>query len=69
MPGEVQPVKPPATGSMGNKGIPLPRTLNDHETHQSLTAWEVSVKNFYRKDENYYPFVNSKTNWDINAED
>ena len=66
MPGEgeaVVAVKPPSAGS-SNKAIPIPRMLLDTETHQSITAWEVSVKNFYRKDESYYPFVNAKTKWD-----
>ena len=58
-----QPVKPPGQGSHGNKGIPVPRQLSERESHQDITAWEVSVKNFYRKDETYYPFVNAKLKW------
>ena len=59
----VDPVKPPSKSS-NNKGMTAPRSLGVNETFQDMTAWEVSVKNFYRKDEVFYPFVNSKMKWD-----
>ena len=59
----VDPVKPPSKSS-NNKGMTAPRSLGVNETFQDMTAWEVSVKNFYRKDEVFYPFVNSKMRWD-----
>ena len=38
------------------------------ETFQDLTAWEVHSRNFYRKDEVFYPFVHQKMRWDSNKQ-
>ena len=43
--------------------------LGEAESHQDITAWEVAVKNYMRRDESFYPFVNVKTKWDMQAED
>ena len=56
-------VKPPSSGSH-NKAIQPPRQLKEEETFQNITAWEVHLKNFYRKDEVFYFCVNSKLRWD-----
>ena len=63
MAGQVDAVKPPSSGSH-NKAIQAPRALNETETFQNITAWEVHGRNFYRKDEVFYPFVNPKMKWD-----
>ena len=60
----VDAVKPPSAGSH-NKAVQAPRSLKaEGETFQDLTAWEVHCRNFYRKDEVFYPFVNVKMKWD-----
>ena len=62
-----QAVNPPS-GDQNNKSVPSPRVLQDRETHQSITAWSVSVKNFYRRDSIYYPFVNPNTKWNSQSD-
>ena len=64
----VEAIKPPASGSH-NKAIPMPRQLRETESFQDITAWDVSLRNFYRKDEVFYPFVNAKMKWDSSKED
>ena len=44
-------VDPPKQGKTNNKGMPVPKKLGVSEDYQSITAWEVSVRNFYRRDE------------------
>ena len=61
-------VKPPASGSH-NKAVPMPRQLREAETFQEISQWDVSIRNFYRKDEVFYPFVSPKLKWDANKED
>ena len=64
-------VVPPASvvsGNKGSSGVPAPRMLTNSETHQDITAWSVQVKNYMRKDESFYPFVNVKTVWDMTKE-
>ena len=67
MPGS--PVRPPASVINGasSKVTTAPRVLTETETNQDITAWEVSVKNFMRRDEAFYPFVNVKTQWNSGA--
>ena len=67
MAGQVDAVKPPSSGSH-NKAIQAPRALNETETFQNISAWEVHARNFYRKDEVFYPFVNPKMKWDSTKE-
>ena len=64
----VDAIKPPSSGAH-NKAIQAPRALNETETFQSLTAWEVHCRNFYRKDEVFYPFVNAKLKWNSQQRD
>ena len=51
-------VDPPKQGKTNNKGMPVPKKLGVSEDYQSITAWEVSVRNFYCHDKVYHPFVN-----------
>ena len=61
-------VDPPKQGKTNNKGMPVPKKLGVSEDYQSITAWEVSVRNFYRRDEVYYPFVNKNYTWTPNED-
>ena len=61
-------VDPPKQGKTNNKGMPVPIKLGVSEDYQSITAWEVSVRNFYRRDEVYYPFVNKNYTWNPNED-
>ena len=63
----VQQLTNPQNGN--SKGMMFPNQLTENETYQSLTAWELKVKNFYRRDDIYYPFVNKNFTWDPSAED
>ena len=66
----VEAVRPPAiASSSGVKNTSNgPRMLKDEESHQEITAWAVSVKNYWRRDEAFYPFVNINTKWDKNKQ-
>ena len=66
----VEAVRPPAiASSSGVKNTSSgPRMLKDEESHQEITAWAVSVKNYWRRDEAFYPFVNVNTKWDKNKQ-
>ena len=61
-------IDPPKQGKTNNKGMPVPIKLGVSENYQSITAWEVSVRNFYRRDEVYYPFVNKNYTWNPNGD-
>ena len=54
-------VSPPSGGN--NKGMPLPRSLKERETYQEIIQWATTVKNYFRRDEYMYPFVNTSLKW------
>ena len=61
--------KPPAIVTQGHsKTNNVPRALMATETSQTITAWTVWVRNYMRRDEAFYPFINVKTVWDMSRE-
>ena len=59
------PAPPPPPAIKVNTGAKIPqlRTLNKIETLDTLTQWKTTVRNFYRRDDQYKFFLLRTTVW------
>ena len=44
--------------------VPFPRQLNARETLDTLTHWKTGVRNYFRSDDRFAPFVARTKKWD-----